>query len=487
MKFLSLLKNKETIFLILIVLISFEFSTYKLTESPPIWFDEGNYIQVAINLFNSGQQELQVAPNHFSHALYLTTGYTVILPISLVFKFFGIDLMQARAIMVCYILALVLISYFFIKQLVGFRFAALSSLLLITFPPLYGHGKNVMGEIPGIFFLILFLFFIFKLEKSKFKNKNCFILSGLAAGLCLATKPIFFLALPAMVIAIFFYRKKIDFNWQHTLVFILSISAPLLIWAKFQFSDLNSFLGMFSFYSNPHELDNRWQIIIMNLSRFFTESTPLYFLALFLAFIASFFIRIKIKASILLAEYITLYFSIILFFAYLTTVGFYRYFLPAQILMLIFFPTAIFIFSQYIKDKINNSKLKQVKMGAWAVLFLFLSINIYGLLFNSWVVNNYTSKKSLILKNYFSNYSSRESLFLYNTPEIIVFLPHKNYYQYVEFTPIVSIGQEQLLKIKEGMPDEIITPRNMPDEKIKDFSLYQIKDEIGGFAIWEKK
>jgi hypothetical protein len=34
----------------------------------------------------------------------------------------------------------------------------------VTFPVLYGNGKNVLGEVPGLVFLFIFLASVFEIE-----------------------------------------------------------------------------------------------------------------------------------------------------------------------------------------------------------------------------------------------------------------------------------------------------------------------------------
>ena len=487
MKFFLTNKKYEAIFLFCLLLFTLFFSAYKLTESPPIWFDEANYIQVAINFMDQFEQTIQVAPEELLPATYLTAGYPLLYPLSLSFKYFGIGLLQARIVMLIFIIALVLMSYLLIRKLFGFKIAMWSSLLLATFPPLYGHGKNVMGEIPGIFFLILFFYTIYKIEAKNYKNSIYYILAGLSAGLCISSKPVFIILLPAIFLALIVCRKKINFYWQSFFYFLLAFLVPMAIRIALQYQEIQNLNESLSLYANPHGSISIIQTLINNLTRFFTEATPIYFIILLLIWIISVLIRIKNNNKILIAELIPFLFSTILLIAYLFTSGFYRYFLPANIIVLLFFPFALFVILDFINKKFKNLNSKKIKFTGLMLILTLLLLNFYQLNFKSWVASHYSSKKTLILENYFNNYSSDKSLFIYNAPEIIIFLPHRNYFQYVEFTPIVSIGKEQLSKIKAGVPDEIIIPQKILNKKIEDFNLYQAKDKIEEFVIWEKK
>ena len=94
---------------------------------------------------------MQLAPEKITPISHLTVGYPLIYPLALLFKIFGISILKARVLMVFFIMSLVLISYLAIKKRYGLNQSLLSIALLVTFPPLYGNGKSVLGEVPGLF------------------------------------------------------------------------------------------------------------------------------------------------------------------------------------------------------------------------------------------------------------------------------------------------------------------------------------------------
>jgi len=150
-KYLS--RKFRTIFLIFLSLLGLFLATYKLTESPAVWFDEGVSVQTAMNLATAKTPGMQVEPGVIINATrFMTTGFPLIYPLSFSFKFFGVGMLQARIVMVIFLIGLILIAYLLVKKMFGFRTAVLSSLLLVSFPVLYGNGKNVLGEVPGLFF-----------------------------------------------------------------------------------------------------------------------------------------------------------------------------------------------------------------------------------------------------------------------------------------------------------------------------------------------
>ena len=82
------------------------FSLNNLTESPPTWFDEGIYLQVAMNDSLHGAQELQLAPGTYASTAFVTGGFSFLKPISWSFSMFGFGLLQARLVMVGFIVAI---------------------------------------------------------------------------------------------------------------------------------------------------------------------------------------------------------------------------------------------------------------------------------------------------------------------------------------------------------------------------------------------
>jgi hypothetical protein len=110
------------------------------------------------------------------------------LPIALSFKLFGVGLLQARVVMIIYLIASILVFFQLAKSIQGDRFAFLASALLVTSPgvSLIEYGRQVLGEVPGIFFIINGLLIWFsKWEKSSIWR---LFLVGLLFGLGIITK-----------------------------------------------------------------------------------------------------------------------------------------------------------------------------------------------------------------------------------------------------------------------------------------------------------
>src|SRR3990167_10478021 len=155
----------------------------RLTESPPTWMDEGAIDQVAMNLAENGIYGYQIAPGNFISAEFLTTGYPVVYPIALSFLLFGKSLFAARFIMVVFMFLLSISVYWYSTLLAPNRsslrlFPIITLFLLISFAPLYGHGKNVLGEVPGLTFFVFSLVSLYIFEQ-KHRVEWLIFLSGI--------------------------------------------------------------------------------------------------------------------------------------------------------------------------------------------------------------------------------------------------------------------------------------------------------------------
>lgn len=61
-------RKYEILFVGALILLSAAISSYRLSESPPVWFDEGIFTQVAENLTRYRAPLIRLAPENFIHA-----------------------------------------------------------------------------------------------------------------------------------------------------------------------------------------------------------------------------------------------------------------------------------------------------------------------------------------------------------------------------------------------------------------------------------
>lgn len=455
------------------------FATDKLIETPPTWFDEGIYIQAAINDSLHGAQSLQLAPDTFSSTAYVTGGFPFLKPISWTFSVFGIGLLQARIVMVVFLFLCTLVFFQLLRRLFGWEIGLMSLALLITFPPLYGQGKNAIGEVPGLLFLGIFLYAVSALERRKFTGMWWYVLAGIAGGLCVATKPIFFLLGGAVLVAAILQRRNIIWDWRDIALSFAAFLLPFSYWFSKQFFGSDSPSAVLNYYGNPYAITDLNAKMIENALRFFHEASPMYFLILMIIWTAAVAVRIYEQEKVSLTETIAFSFAILVWLAYLRTAGWYRYFFAAEIVALVFVPHSISVLSNIVKGRFRNYAI----YGAMGLLIL---IQGYQLLFTSWVATHGARKTSHDLQEYIVQLPEGSSFFVYNLPAIVPFLPSQNYYQYLEILPHKSLGNEFLPVLKDGRTDFLVINSGVWDTASSTYSSYEELANIDG-TIFAKR
>ena len=490
------LKIETWLFLLALIALLF-FSLYKLTESPPTWYDEGMIMQVAINMLHHGRAGIQVAPGELASAGHVSTGFPVIYPLSVVFRIAGVGLLQARLLMVAFLLAFFIAFSYFARSISGSRIWLYSVFLLASFAPLYGNGKNVLGEVPGLLFLALALIFLYRFENSG-KMRDVF-LASFFAGLSATTKPIFLLLIPAAILAIFLMRRVLP-NRRLVLGAIIFFLAPFALWLPFQFESNDSFGEILSFYANPYRLGDLQTVLLANLYHIVTSPEALFTAAIFIFWAVSLFLRRRER--LWLAELVAFIFTSLVLLSYLRTPGWHRYFFPAHVVALIYFPASFFLtygmIREWVKARFPPSfswpafllpHQNATSVGSWcgglpAAFICFLVIfQFYQLGFNSWVADYYGNHRTAILKDYFRSLDSAASIFVYDAPEIVPFLPSANYYQYMSSGNIWVIGDAELNKLRDGVPQFVVVPNERWQEEKGLFARYTLRDTIDRYVV----
>ena len=163
-------------------------AVFNLTSFPTTWFDEGSHLHVPKTLIRFGTYADYSSEGFRYYGPTIGVGPTVMLPIAAAFRLFGIGLLQARVVMVVYLLAAVYVFYRLANMLGGQRLAWVTTALLVTSRgvALLENGRQVLGEVPGFFFLVAGLVLWFAAwEKASWKR---LALVGLLAGLAVVTK-----------------------------------------------------------------------------------------------------------------------------------------------------------------------------------------------------------------------------------------------------------------------------------------------------------
>jgi hypothetical protein len=161
---------------------------YNLPRYPITWFDEGSHLHVPKALVRQGMYADVSSEGYRYFGPTTGVGPTVMLPIAAAFKLFGIGLLQARLVIVLYLLATIFVFFLLARGVGGARLAWVATALLMVTRgvALLEYGRQVLGEVPGLFFMVAGLWvWLADLEKPGWRR---IILAGLLFGLALVTK-----------------------------------------------------------------------------------------------------------------------------------------------------------------------------------------------------------------------------------------------------------------------------------------------------------
>src|SRR5690242_13529018 len=131
-----------------------------LPYAPRTWFDEGSHLHVPKTLIQHGVYADISSEGYRYYGPTIGIGPTIMLPIALVFKLFGIGLIQGRLVIVAYLFIALAASYTLARRLHGQLIALLAVTLLlatrtVNYQGTIEYGRQVLGEIPGVAFLML--------------------------------------------------------------------------------------------------------------------------------------------------------------------------------------------------------------------------------------------------------------------------------------------------------------------------------------------
>jgi 4-amino-4-deoxy-L-arabinose transferase-like glycosyltransferase len=179
---------RRHILTIVAVVVVFFLVTYNLTEYPLNWYDEASILHVPKALVRFGVYADYSSEGFRHYGPTISVGPTVMLPIAGAFWLFGVGLLQARLVMALYLMATIYSFCRLSDVLGGRRLALVATILLVASrgPRLLEFGRQVLGEVPALFFVVAGLWLWFaKWEKAGWKR---LVVVGLLLGLATVTK-----------------------------------------------------------------------------------------------------------------------------------------------------------------------------------------------------------------------------------------------------------------------------------------------------------
>jgi 4-amino-4-deoxy-L-arabinose transferase-like glycosyltransferase len=209
----------ETIGLIVLLLVGAFLLLVHLGQYPAPWYDEGSHLHVAKNFALNGVYADFSSEGNRPFGPAVGVGPTVMLPIALLFKIAGVNITLARAVIVAYGVLALAAFYFLTARLVNPR-GALVALALVLLSPAVDfvyNARTVLGEIPGLFFILMGLWLWLKPGKHSIGN---LLLIGAMMGLACITKNQYALfTLPSLLFAwfadLFWYKRR---GWMYFVI-----------------------------------------------------------------------------------------------------------------------------------------------------------------------------------------------------------------------------------------------------------------------------
>ncbi len=235
-----------------------------LPYAPRTWFDEGSHLHVPKTLVQHGVYADISSEGYRYYGPTVGVGPTVMLPVALAFKLFGIGLLQARLVIALYLFAGLAAFFALSRRLYGTTVALLAATLLLASRTLaregyIEYGRQVLGEVPGLAFLFLgALAWVLALRTSdgarRAEDGGWFwpAAAGLGFGLALVTKNQFVLIVPPALALVAlldgaYYHAA---SWRLRLVPLIVACACFGAWTLAQFQ----FLGPGGFAENMRQM-----------------------------------------------------------------------------------------------------------------------------------------------------------------------------------------------------------------------------------------
>jgi 4-amino-4-deoxy-L-arabinose transferase-like glycosyltransferase len=229
-----------------------------LPYAPRTWFDEGSHLHVPETLLRYGVYADISSEGFRYYGPTVGVGPTVMLPIALSFQLAGVGLVQGRIIIVAYFIVATVAFYLLACRISGSRIALLSLALLLAsrtvrYEGMIEYGRQVLGEVPGIAFLLLgMLAWAAAVDSRQTRTARrstlYAALAGLAFGLALVTKNQFVLIVPPtlLLVALLDWRYYHIGSWPMRLLPLFIACACFALWMLIQLQ----FLGPGSFAAN---------------------------------------------------------------------------------------------------------------------------------------------------------------------------------------------------------------------------------------------
>ena len=209
---------------------------YNLGINPRPWHDEGAALLVARTFVEDGIYAMRNSDGYQTFGPIQSIGPTIILPVALCFKWFGVGLIQGRFIAAIYTLIALFFFYLIGKFLFDSWTAIISIFFLLSAPAVRFliYGREVLGEVPALaIFLGGWLSLAWGLKKQKVGYR---LLAGLLFGATIITKSQYLIILTAslglmIILDITYYRQS---AWKSLAAILVIAGMCVVFWHAWQ-------------------------------------------------------------------------------------------------------------------------------------------------------------------------------------------------------------------------------------------------------------
>jgi 4-amino-4-deoxy-L-arabinose transferase-like glycosyltransferase len=226
----------EKILAVLVLAFATMLMFYNLDLNPRPWQDEGSAAGIAKSLAQDGVYANKNSDGYQSFGGVQSVGPTVILPIALAYRLWGVGLVQGRLVMALYAVITLIIFYFCAQTLFNRRVAILAVILVLGAQSVgyFIFGRPVLGEVPALgFFLAGWLTW-----NQAIRRRRVWLVpvAGLLFGLAMITKSYYLIMVSGtigllVILDFLFYRQR---RFGYLLVLGATAVACYALWLGWQ-------------------------------------------------------------------------------------------------------------------------------------------------------------------------------------------------------------------------------------------------------------
>lgn len=231
------LERRETLGFVGLLAVAIVLLLVRQPDVPWPWFDEGLNMSTAATIARDGLYALPDAQGFRVFDPAIQTGPTVIVPIALIYKLFGVSVFGARAVVLTFAIIALIAYWLLARRLVGRAESLLATVMLLagTAVPstsFLATGRQVLGEVPAFAFLLLGAMIWLRAVERQASAPTAYLFAGLAWGLAMVTKSQVLITLPFAVglLALadrLYYRQA---RWGQFIIPMITAAGCIAFW-----------------------------------------------------------------------------------------------------------------------------------------------------------------------------------------------------------------------------------------------------------------